>query len=197
MKTRIRIVLLITGVVLFLALAGCGGSNGGEEMVPDTDEPDTTQVPNEPNAPDTTYTPEEPYIPDTTYVPHNFDYPEPPDVPDTASIYNYNIFEQAAHLEIVKTLTDEPAHIFKGCYTNIEGIKERELFYIALDGVYLGLMIKVLLPCEAIPVQYRREWLPVRISGHVTDSLFLFCEYPHTRMWVTRIIRDLEIDYKD
>jgi hypothetical protein len=37
MKTRIQIILLITGVVLFLALAGCGGSGDGPEVPPLTD----------------------------------------------------------------------------------------------------------------------------------------------------------------
>ncbi|MDR2495684.1 MAG: hypothetical protein LBD21_00930 [Tannerellaceae bacterium] len=52
---RIRIVLLTTGVVLFLALslAGCGGSNGEPEPVPP---PVDTVVVEEP--PDTVYVPQ-------------------------------------------------------------------------------------------------------------------------------------------
>ncbi|MDR2497569.1 MAG: hypothetical protein LBD21_10640 [Tannerellaceae bacterium] len=111
--------------------------------------------------------------------------------------YDYNICDRTAHQKVLRTLTDVPGHIGKYCFQGIGDIEEQELFYIALDSSYPEFHAWLLLPCEPVPDAYRQKGLPVRISGHVTDTLLSFCADSSVRFAPVGLIRDLEINYKD
>jgi hypothetical protein len=82
--------------------------------------------------------------------------------------------------EILKVLTDEPAYIKKRCFEHLGRI---DTFYFELVTHYEELRSPDIFPCNIIPEEYRKDGLPVKISGNITNCMVLGgCSEPNIKL---------------